>query len=102
MKRKHPPQMDEDERNAVVSKLEWEGGLEYLIMGSDFPLIRDKKFHSLRKAYVKAAQQMMDYIRLDDGTDEGPDEENSLCDSCGEPTFDCECAQLNKCKKQKP
>jgi hypothetical protein len=58
--------MDEDERREVVGKLEWEGGLDYLIHGSHFPDIRDKRFHKLRKAFVKAAQDLSDYLRLDE------------------------------------
>lgn len=77
------PRMNDEERNDVCAKLEWEGGLEYLIRGSNFDEVKDKHFHSLRKAFVFAAKQLEDYLRYDeyldecigDPQDEGSDED---------------------------
>lgn len=40
--------MTDSDRIKVLDKLEWEGGYEYFITGSDFPEIEDKEF---REAY---------------------------------------------------
>jgi hypothetical protein len=81
--------MDERERRDVVGKLEWEGGLEYLIQGSDFADIHDQKFHKLRLAYKVAAEKLSTYLRLDEEMEE---EESpvSLCTGCGEEDCNCE------------
>ena len=55
-------EMNEQERIAVLSKLEWEGGYEYLITGSRFSEIKDKKFHDLRNALVKSWKNMEEYL----------------------------------------
>ena len=59
-------QMNEEERREVCDKLEWEGGLEYLLTGSNFPWVKDEHFHILRLAFIKAAKELDDYIRYED------------------------------------
>jgi hypothetical protein len=55
--------MTELERWNLRDKLDWEGGLEYLIEGNTYEdTIDDPKFHRLRKAYAKAHQALADYI----------------------------------------
>ena len=58
--------MDEEERVEVCDKLEWEGGLEYLLRGSNFPWVKDAHFHTLRLAFIKAAKELDDYIRFEE------------------------------------
>lgn len=60
------PQMNDEERREVCDKLEWEGGLEYLLRGSNFPWVKDAHFHALRLAYIKAAKELDDYIRYEE------------------------------------
>jgi hypothetical protein len=63
------PRMSSKNSEAVCGKLEWEGGLEYLINGSTFDDIKDKHFHKLRKAFVKAATELETYLGYADYID---------------------------------
>jgi hypothetical protein len=68
--------INEEERREICDKLEWEGGLEYLLRGSNFPWVKDLQFHTLRLAFVKAAKELDDYIHFEeylmrDESDEG-------------------------------
>ena len=67
---KQMPPMGDEERKAVCAKLEWEGGLEYLIGGSNFPEIKDERFHKLREDFVKAANALTDYLRYNEYAEE--------------------------------
>ncbi len=71
------PRMDEGERKEVCARLEWEGGLEYLVItGYDFPEIKDEHFHALREAFVNAARALEGYVRYDDYLNEIPEGED--------------------------
>lgn len=52
-------------QDIICSKLEWEGGFEYLITGSDFHHVSDPAFHKLRKAFVKAYKALDAYLEYD-------------------------------------
>jgi hypothetical protein len=75
----------------VQDTVEVEGSLDYTFRYySHFPEIKDKKFHKLRKAYVKAAQELSDYCRLEEDLieernemDDGEAESGNICDNCG-------------------
>jgi hypothetical protein len=54
--------MSKKNRNELCGKLEWEGGYEYLVTGSDFANIEDERFHELRKAFVKAYKELDEYV----------------------------------------
>ena len=67
MKRKNPLRLNEKDCIHVQEVVESEGSLDYAFrFYSHFPEIKDKKFQSLRKAYVKAAQDLSDYCRLEE------------------------------------
>ena len=41
-------------------------GFDYCFCGySDFPEIKDAEFHALRVAYVKAAEELKEYLGID-------------------------------------
>jgi hypothetical protein len=72
-KPKAPAEMTPDERRYVKDRIENEGDLHYTFRHyTTFPEIKNKEFHRLRKAYLKAAQALSDFIKLDD--DEEPEE----------------------------
>lgn len=74
MKRKNPSRLNFDDAVKLQGTVESEG-FDYAFRSySDFQHIKDKKFHNLRKAYVKAAQALVDYARI---------EEDLLCVNCG-------------------
>ena len=76
MKRKNKMQLKVEDACFVQDTVESEGGMDYAFRYyTQFKEIKDKKFHSLRKAYVKAAQELSDYCRL---------EEDLRCNECGE------------------
>jgi hypothetical protein len=82
MKRKNPPRLNFEDAVELQGTIESEGFDYAFRFYSSFKDVKDKKFHSLRKAYVKAAQELSDYIRL---------EEDLLCNECGEPMPDGTC-----------
>lgn len=54
------------ERQDLLAKIEWEG-FDYTFADySDWKEIKDKKFHELREAFVKAREALTKYIGLDD------------------------------------
>lgn len=58
--------MKKKDREYVQACVENEG-LDYAFRHySDFEKIEDEKFHELRKAYVKAAEELVEYAELDD------------------------------------
>ncbi len=63
-------EINDEERLEICAKLEWEGGLEYLIMGDSFSDIKDAHFHELCKKFVAAAQELKDYLEYDKFLDE--------------------------------
>jgi hypothetical protein len=79
------PSMDECERREVCSKLEWEGGFDFFIIGregSDFPQVKDEQFHKLRMAFVQAARELDAHIKYESWLNEFPwvDHEDQLDD----------------------
>ena len=54
--------MTKKQRQEVLGKLDWEGGYDYFVDGSDFSEVRDKKFHKLRKAIVDSHNAMHEYL----------------------------------------
>jgi hypothetical protein len=70
MRKTKTPEIDAAVRRRICAKLEWEGGLEYLIDGSKFPEVKDEHFHSLREAYIAAANELCEYLRYDEYADE--------------------------------
>lgn len=56
------PKISRKNRDAVCSKIEWEGGFEYFITGSDFKDIKDENFHKLREAFVRAYKALDEYL----------------------------------------
>jgi hypothetical protein len=64
MKRKNPPQLSIENARALAAKIEWEGELDYVMENWDFKEFRDKKFTSLRKAFIKAKTDLMNYAAL--------------------------------------
>jgi rubrerythrin len=81
-KRKNPPRLDIDDAISLQNTCESEGFDYAFRFYSSFKEIKDKKFHSLRKAYVKAAQALSDYCRL---------EEDLVCEGCGATLEDGAC-----------
>lgn len=54
--------MTEEERILVQEAVEYEG-FHYAFMNySDFRGVKDEQFHLLRKAFVKAAKELQEYI----------------------------------------
>lgn len=52
----------QEDMEYVQSKIDNEG-FDYTFTGySDFETIKDKKFHELRKAYIKAQEDLESYI----------------------------------------
>ncbi len=81
MKRKNKPQLNTEDASQLQGVCENEGFDYAFRFKSSFSDIKDKKFHKLRKAYVKAAQELSDYCRLEE-------ELENICDQCGEPAGD--------------
>ena len=90
MKRKVKATLSGEECVRVQDIVEVEGSLDYAFRYyTHFPEIKDKKFHKLRKAYVKAAQELSDYCRLEeDLLEERNEMDENICDKCGEPAGD--------------
>ena len=82
MKRKNPPRLNFEDAVNLQGTVESEVFDYAFRFYSDFKEIKDKKFQSLRKAYVKAAQDLVDYTRI---------EEDLCCTECGEPMPDGVC-----------
>jgi RNase P subunit RPR2 len=88
MKRKVKPQLNDEDAINLQATVESEGFDYAFRYYSHFPEIKDKKFQSLRKAYVKAAQELSDYCRLEEEL------EPELCEYCDAPLSDgCFCAE---------
>jgi|SRR5271157_1983227 len=90
MKRKVRATLNEKDCIRVQETVENEGSLDYAFrFYSHFPEIKDKKFQKLRKAYVKAAQELSDYCRLEEEI-EGEEQheadkiDSSECQVCGD------------------
>jgi len=62
MVRKKVKKMKEQDKQDVLAKLEWEGGYDYLVVGSDFPKYTDPEFRSLVDAYRKASLALDDFL----------------------------------------
>ena len=54
--------MTEDERQVVLDAIEQEGFGYCFQSWSAFPEIRDPEFHRLREAFVRAHQELSDYL----------------------------------------
>lgn len=92
MKRKNKMVLNVEDACHVQDVVESEGDMNYAFrFYTDFKEIKDKKFHSLRKAYVKAAQELSDYCRLEEDLrcmDCGTILEEGECPKCPEPQED--------------
>jgi hypothetical protein len=66
MKRKVKPQLNTEDAVELQGTIEAEGFDYAFRFYSGFQEIKDKKFHSLRKAYIKAAQELSDYARVEE------------------------------------
>ncbi len=58
--------MNEDEKREIEGIVGVEGFDYAFVHYSSFDNIKDEKFHELRKAFVKAREQLSDYIDLDE------------------------------------
>jgi hypothetical protein len=74
MKRKNKPQLAVENAADFSAKIENEGDMLYVCQNWDFKEFKDKKFNSLRKALVKAAQDMIDYCAFERLENEPEDE----------------------------
>jgi regulator of replication initiation timing len=54
--------MDEEQAKDLLSRINQEGFHYCFIYYSDFKEINDKKFHSLRKKYIKAFKELEEYV----------------------------------------
>ncbi len=54
--------MTHEDKQDVLAKLEWEGGLDYLNGGSDFPQYKDPEFRRLVTAYQKASSELSAFL----------------------------------------
>jgi hypothetical protein len=93
MKRKNKPQLAIEHAETLAAKIENEGELDYVLENWEFKEFRDKKFNSLRKAFLKAKTDLMDYAalwRIEDGEFEEPEpsEEPITCNLCGDTLED--------------
>jgi hypothetical protein len=95
MKRKNKPQLAIEHAETLAAKIENEGELDYVLENWEFREFRDKKFASLRKAFIKAKTDLMDYAALwrvedsefDPGQGiDGP--EDYKCNLCGDDLAD--------------
>jgi hypothetical protein len=80
VKRKNKPLLAIENARTIFDKVEWEGDLLYVARNWTFKEeFKDKKYESLRKALVKAAQDLEDYCALyrveDERDEEASDEE---------------------------
>jgi hypothetical protein len=57
--------MTKKDKSYVVSKVDNEGFDYAFIHYSNYEDIKDKKFHELRSAYIKAAKDLSDYLGLE-------------------------------------
>ena len=78
---KKQPVMSQREKDFLFWKADGEGA-DYLWRHySDWKEIKDKKFHELRKAYIKAAEALDKYVGLDRRHDEVGHEEDYIEDN---------------------
>jgi len=88
MKRKNKPLLAIEHAETLAAKIEWEGELDYVMENWDFKEFRDKKFNSLRKAFIKAKTDLMDYAalyRVENSDFEQPaQDEGDRCNLCGD------------------
>lgn len=59
------PKISRKNRDSICGKLEWEGGLDYLVNGSDFEDIKDPHFHVLREKFVAASKELETYLEYE-------------------------------------
>ena len=104
MKRKNKPLLSIENARTLAAKVDWEGDLLYVARNWTFKEeFKDKKYESLRKTLVKAAQDLEDYCalyRVEDEELEPNDEEieseeqyeadkvSSVCGDCGDALDD--------------
>ncbi len=72
---KHTPQgprcmMTYADKQDVLAKLNWEGGLDYLNGGSSFLEHQDYEFRRLVKAFQKASSELSAFLGTWDETDD--------------------------------
>lgn len=46
----------------VRDKIDYEGGFDYFIGGSNFDDVKDEEFHRLRLAFMKAYEELDEYL----------------------------------------
>jgi hypothetical protein len=91
MKRKNKPLLAIEHAETLHAKIQNEGELDYVLENWDFKEFKDKKFTSLRKAFIKAKTDLMDYAalyRVEESEFESPDEEVLTCNLCGDDLDD--------------
>lgn len=54
--------MTYQDKQDVLSKLDWESGFEYFITGSDFPEYTDVDFRCLVNAFRKAYEDLEEFL----------------------------------------
>lgn len=55
--------MKKSEKQEILQKLDWEGGYDYLVHGSDFKdFTKDKEFHAIRERIVSAYADMEELL----------------------------------------
>ena len=70
MTKKNVVMTDQDKQD-VLAKLEWEGGFDYFIHGSEFPEYTDPEFRNLVDNFRKYALELEEFLgELDIGDDE--------------------------------
>lgn len=69
-----PQVMSYQDKQDVLTKLDWEGGFDYFNGGSDFPEYTDPEFRKLVKDYQDATTALGDFLGELEVTD---DEEES-------------------------
>ena len=90
MKRKNPPRLDIEHARDLYYKIQNEGDLCYTLENWDFKDFKDKKFNSLRKAFLKAKTDLDNYCELERveeeeiETEEGHEAAKEECEDCGD------------------
>jgi len=66
--------MTYQDKQDVLAKLDWEGGFDYFIGGSDFPEYTDPEFRKLVADYKAATKALEEFLGPFDGVEEDEDE----------------------------
>lgn len=90
MKRKNKPQLALEHASDFQAKIENEGDMLYVVQNWEFKDFKDKKFNSLRKALVKAAQDLIDYCAFE-RLEEPEVDADGYCNTCLKVAENCIC-----------